>query len=95
MFKGLLAIAVARRLVPPQEAYTMLQQIRKKQLQVASPSPLTADTSGTCIIIDLDLALTDQESARIDRVAQRFDDMVMFDQFTDNRVDADGGVAIQ
>ncbi|KAG9254474.1 uncharacterized protein F5Z01DRAFT_107648 [Emericellopsis atlantica] len=93
IYKGLLAIAVARRLVTQQEALATMEIIQNRQSGATSPPP-PPDPSTTCFIVDLDLALTDQANARIDRVAQKFDDMVMFDEFTVNRADVDGGVAI-
>ncbi|KAI6779318.1 uncharacterized protein J7T54_000416 [Emericellopsis cladophorae] len=72
---------------------TTMEKIQHRQTGDTSPLP-PSDPSTTCLIVDLDLALTDQANARIDRVTQKFDDMVMFDQFTVNRTDADGGVAI-
>jgi hypothetical protein len=88
--KGLLSMAVSNDLMTSQEAFAYLSQLlAKKEYQ----SPVAGPTE-SCFMVDLDLALTDQAAAHIDSLAQRFDDMVMFDNFTHGRADEDGGVSV-
>jgi hypothetical protein len=88
--KGLLSMAVSSGLMTSQEAFAYLSQLlAKKEHQ----SPVAGPTE-SCFMVDLDLALTDQVAAHIDSLAQRFDDMVMFDNFTHGRADEDGGVSV-
>lgn len=88
--KGLLTMAAAAHLTTAQEAYEFIRQLRARGPNTAALDPPTA----ACFMVDLDTALIDQGSAHIDHLAQRFDDMVMFDEFTHGRIDLDGGVAI-
>lgn len=89
--KGLLTMAAAAQLTTTQDAYEYIRELRARGPNTASLDPPTE----ACFMVDLDTALVDQTSAHIDHLAQRFDDMVMFDEFTHGRLDLEGGVRIQ
>lgn len=83
-------MAASNNLITTQEAYDIICQLRAKSHGPA----LIEEPTAACFMIDLDLALTDQDGAHIDRLAQIFDDMVMFESFTHERVDEDGSVTV-
>lgn len=88
--KGLLTMAAAAHLTTAQEAYEFIRQLRSSGTSAAALDPPIE----AFFVVDLDTAVTDQGSADITHLAQRFDDMVMFDEFTHGRLDLDGGLAI-
>lgn len=90
IFKGLLSMAVYNGIITSQEAYEALGQLLAKK----QDRSVTVQPTESCFMVDLDLALTDLTSAHVDSLAQRFDDMVMFDNFTHGRTDGDGGVSL-
>lgn len=90
IFKGLLSMAVSSGIITSQEAYDALGQLLTNK---GHHNPV-AEPTQSCFMIDLDLALTDMAAAHIDTLAQRFDDMVMFENFTHGRADEDGGVSL-
>jgi hypothetical protein len=88
--KGLLTMAISSKLLTSQEGIEAIRRLRAKGNEHDQlPEPTVA-----CFMVDLDLALTDQKGAHIDSLAQRFDEMVLFDEFTNDRIDEEGGVTI-
>lgn len=88
--KGMLAMAVTAELIGTQDAYKIIRRLRDEE---TGPRPVEEPTQ-VCFMVDLDLAVTDQEGAHVDSLAQRFDDLILFDEFTQGQVDKDGGVTI-
>jgi hypothetical protein len=91
IFKSLLSMAVTHGVISSQEAYDALGQLLARK---GGQQSAVAEPTKCCFMIDLDLALTDMGAAHIDSLAQRFDDMVMFENFTHGRADEDGGVSV-
>lgn len=81
--KGLLGMAMSTDVISTQEACEGMDQLKSK-----GTAKITEPTEA-CFMIDLELALTDQQGAHIDSLAQRFDDMVMFDEFTYGQINKD------
>jgi hypothetical protein len=94
IFKGLLSMGVFNGVITSQEAYDALGQLLAKRGNQHQSSSGVVEPTKCCFMIDLDLALTDMTAARVDGLAQRFDDMVMFENFTHGRADEDGGVSV-
>lgn len=79
IFRGLMTMAVDVGLVGSQEAVRLARRLAEKgegTSAVAGEEPTEA-----CFIVDLELALEDRGMAHVDRLSQRFDEIVMFDDF--------------
>jgi hypothetical protein len=88
--KGLLAMAISSKLLTSQEGIEAIRQLKAK----GNEHEELAEPTVACFMVDLDLALTDQKGAHIDILAERFDEMVLFDEFTHDHVDEEGAVTI-
>lgn len=93
IFKGLLSMAMSNGIITSQEAYDAFGQLLANKGGLQHHSSIVEPTE-CFFVIDLDLALTDVVAAHIDSLAQKFDDMVMFENFTHGRADEDGVVSV-
>ncbi|KAH7310441.1 hypothetical protein B0I35DRAFT_73701 [Stachybotrys elegans] len=75
--KGLMMIAIVTNLITNEEAFKLVDRFRGKE---ATTYRFIANPTKTCLIVDLDLAITDNQAAHIDVLAQRFDEMALFDE---------------
>lgn len=94
IFKSLLSMAVSHGVITSQEAYDAVGQLLAKSNRGSGQQSSAVEPAEGCFMIDLDLALTDMVAANVDSLSQRFDDMVMFENFTHGRADEDGGVSV-
>ncbi|KAL0932031.1 C6 transcription factor [Colletotrichum truncatum] len=74
--KGLLAMAVKRGALGTAEGYALLQELKatKNQRQLEAATGL--------FVTDLDLAVTDREAARVDRLIEEFEELTLLEEFT-------------
>jgi hypothetical protein len=87
IIKSLMTMAINKGLISSQEAYDVVNQVRRKESTAHDP---TEEPTVACLIVDLDLAMSDHHGAHIDSLVQQFDEMAMFDEFTHDRtVDGD------
>lgn len=75
--KGLMALAVETRLITGPEAVARVNKLANKTDQ-----PMGWEPTEACFVVDLDLAMKNRELAHVDSLAQRFDEIAMFDEFT-------------
>ncbi|KAK2000066.1 hypothetical protein LX36DRAFT_741229 [Colletotrichum falcatum] len=73
---GLLSMVVRKGAMDLAEASGLLQELRAKKNQ-----KLVGRATGL-FVTDLDLAVTDREAARVDRMMERFEEMTVLDEFT-------------
>ncbi|KAK1579480.1 uncharacterized protein LY79DRAFT_522642 [Colletotrichum navitas] len=73
---GLLSMVVRKGAMDMAEAFGLLQELRAKKNQ-----KLVGRATGL-FVTDLDLAVTDREAARVDRVMEKFEEMTVLDDFT-------------
>ncbi|OLN83691.1 Nitrogen assimilation transcription factor nit-4-like protein 10 [Colletotrichum chlorophyti] len=73
---GLLSMVVRKGAMEMTEALTLLQELRAKK----GRKPVGRATG--MFVTDLDLAVTDREAARVDRVIEKFEEMTILDEFT-------------
>ncbi|KAF6825578.1 C6 transcription factor, partial [Colletotrichum musicola] len=74
--KGLLAMAVRKGALGTTEGYALLQEFKA----IKSRKRLEAATG--LFVTDLDLAVTDREAARVDRLIQKFEELTVLEEFT-------------
>jgi hypothetical protein len=75
--QGLLALAVSKGAITLHEARALNAELATK----ASVHKLRAKVRGRWMV-DLDLAVTNVEEATVDRLADRFEEITTFDEFT-------------
>ncbi|KZL86468.1 c6 transcription factor, partial [Colletotrichum incanum] len=73
---GLLSMVVRKGAMDMAEAFGLLQELRAKKNQ-----KLVGRATGM-FVTDLDLAVTDREAARVDRLMEKFEEMTVLDEFT-------------
>ncbi|KAK2022604.1 hypothetical protein LX32DRAFT_698548 [Colletotrichum zoysiae] len=73
---GLLSMVVRKGAMDMAEASGLLQELRAKKNQ-----QLVGRATGL-FVTDLDLAVTDREAARVDRMMEKFEEMTVLDEFT-------------
>src|SRR5687768_9493846 len=79
IFRGLMTIAVEAGLLGSREAVKLARKLVENENTQEStwPAPTKA-----CFVVDLEPALVDRGLAVVDVLSQRFDEIVMFDDFT-------------
>jgi hypothetical protein len=80
MFRGLMTMAVEAGLLASQEAVKLARRLVEKVAQFGGSQAREVTESG--LVADLELALVDRRMALADVLSQRFDEIVMFDDFT-------------
>ncbi|TID02435.1 Nitrogen assimilation transcription factor nit-4 [Colletotrichum higginsianum] len=73
---GLLSMVVRKGAMDTAEAFGLLQELRAKKRQ-----KLVGRATGM-FVTDFDLAVTDREAARADRMMEKFEEMTILDEFT-------------
>ncbi|KAK2017738.1 hypothetical protein LZ32DRAFT_445225 [Colletotrichum eremochloae] len=73
---GLLSMVVRKGAMDMAEASGLLQELRAKKNQT-----LIGRATGM-FVTDLDLAVTDREAARVDRMMEKFEELTVLDEFT-------------
>lgn len=73
---GLLSMVVSKGAMDMTEAIALVHELRAKKSQ----KPTTRATGK--FVADLNLAVTDREAARVDRMMDKFEEMSLLDQFT-------------
>ncbi|TQN71231.1 Nitrogen assimilation transcription factor nit-4, partial [Colletotrichum shisoi] len=73
---GLLSMVVRKGAMDTAEAFGLLQELRAKKSQ-----KLVGRATGM-FVTDFDLAVTDREAARADRMMEKFEEMTILDEFT-------------
>ena len=81
--QGLLAIALSAGALSSAEAQLINSELREKGRRARRR---TERQRGAGFVLDLDLALTDWDAAQVDRLRDKFEDIVLFNDFTDGIV---------
>lgn len=79
IFRGLMTMAVETGLLGSQEAVKLARRLAEKGARLGSAGE---EPTEICLVADLEVALVDRAMALVDVLSQRFDEIVMFDDFT-------------
>jgi hypothetical protein len=78
--KALMMVALSANLITSQEAFRLVDLLQDKD-RMAFRS--IAEPTKTCVLVDLDMAISDTQAAHVDQLAQRFDELALFDELTE------------
>ncbi|KAH8168468.1 C6 transcription factor [Sarocladium implicatum] len=78
IIRGLMAMAVEAGLLGSPEAVRLARELADK----GGGGDVVKEPTEACYILDLETALIDRSQALVDKLAQRFAEIVMFDEFT-------------
>ena len=79
--RGLLAIALGAGALSGAEAQLIDAELPDRARGARRPGKQPKRGAG--FVLDLDLALTDWDAAQVDRLRDKFDDLLLFDEVTD------------
>lgn len=78
--KALMMIALSANLITNQEAFRLVDMLQDKdKMNYRS----IAEPTKTCVLVDLDTAISNAQAAHVDKLAQRFDELALLDELTE------------
>ena len=78
IIRGLMAMAVEAGLLGSPEAVRLARELADN----GDSGHVSREPTEACYVLDLEMALLDRSQALVDKLAQRFAEIVMFDEFT-------------
>lgn len=79
VIQGLLAMAIDATVITISEGQLIIRALRARN---SRPQPRKRRQGG--FFLDLDLAVTDRDAAQVDSLVDRFEEMTVFNEFTNN-----------
>lgn len=79
IFRGLMTMAVEAGLIGSQEAVKLAKRLMREDGPGKATEVIPTET---CFVVDLEMALINRGMAVVDVLSQRFDEIIMFDDFT-------------
>ncbi|KFA74943.1 hypothetical protein S40288_10089 [Stachybotrys chartarum IBT 40288] len=80
IIKALMMIALSTDLITNQEAFRLVDLLQGKDRMHFR---YIAEPTKTCVLVDLDMAISDANAAQVDKLAQRFDELALLDELTE------------